>query len=767
MKKNKMTDWFICFVVVLGTCAFAVSEQEVKLMGNAMPDKPVVQPAKERTMLVFSLCRGFKHSSVPYWARALDIMSEKTGAFKVVHSDDMSVFTPQSLERFDVICLNNTTKLTPDEAQQKAILDFIKGGRGIVGIHAATDNFYEWPEGMQMMGGKFTGHPWTSRGTWAVKLDEPEHPLMKPFQGKNFKIKDEIYRTEAPLYSRDNQRVLMSLDMSDPVTKNAKGVRPDDMDTGITWIKPVGQGRLFYCSLGHVHAVTWNSAVLEHFLAGIQYAMGDYKVEDRPLGEPPAKLERAALNALLGELKTYDWDKSRASLVKLEDLIKEHYLNPVTLKQIELKLVQTLDTDMPAAAKDFVCRQLAVIGSEASVEALLKMLNDPKTANLGRYALEKIPSPAVDQGVLKKLNTVSDSDTKIGMITTLGVRKCDSAVDKLAKATGDNPATAAAAIQALGTIGTLKAAEQLQKMDADEGVEDALLSCAESLFEQGKTGAAQRLYSQLYASGTSSGIRAAGLTGLVRSGGDSAMLLKAVNSEDTMVQKAAMMQIATIQDVSLLKTLASEMKSLSDTAKIQMMTAFAANETKAGRAEIERVLLAEPQNRDVRFAAYQALSELGDGSTAVWLAGYAAQAPDREEKKMAQEALYRLPGEEVDEAILAKITFNCSSAVEEPVMLELIRSTAQRPIPSACPVLLKTARRADGEIASESIRALQSLATAEYIDDVVDLLIEKPGTATENVVVAAAEKIEDRNSRAKTILADRLPMKRPKYRCCV
>jgi hypothetical protein len=37
--------------------------------------------------------------------------------------------------------------------------------------------------------------------------------------------------------------------------------------------------------LGHVHAVTWNSAVLEHYLAGIQYAMGDYKVDDTPLGE--------------------------------------------------------------------------------------------------------------------------------------------------------------------------------------------------------------------------------------------------------------------------------------------------------------------------------------------------------------------------------------------------------------------------------------------------------------------------------------------------
>lgn len=207
-------------------------------------------------------------------------MSEKTGAFKVVHSTDMSVFTAESLKQFDAICFNNTTKLVPDEAQQKAILDFVKSGKGIVGIHAATDNFYEWPEGMQMMGGVFKGHPWTANGTWAVKIDEPEHLLLKSFQGKNFKIKDEIYRTEAPLYSRENQRVLMSLDMSDPKTKSAKGVRPDDMDTGITWIKPVGKGRLFYCSLGHVHSVTWNRAVMEHFLAGIQYAMGDYEVDD-------------------------------------------------------------------------------------------------------------------------------------------------------------------------------------------------------------------------------------------------------------------------------------------------------------------------------------------------------------------------------------------------------------------------------------------------------------------------------------------------------
>ena len=50
-------------------------------------------------------------SSIPYWAKAMDIMSEKTGAFKVVHGKDMSVFTTESLKQFDVICFNNTTGL--------------------------------------------------------------------------------------------------------------------------------------------------------------------------------------------------------------------------------------------------------------------------------------------------------------------------------------------------------------------------------------------------------------------------------------------------------------------------------------------------------------------------------------------------------------------------------------------------------------------------------------------------------------------------------
>ena len=156
-------------------------------------------------------------------------------------TDDYSVFTKESLEKYDIVCLNNTThlkfdpKTTPERCE--ALMEFVKSGKGLVGIHAAADNFYQWPEALEMMGNKFTGHPWGGGGTWAIKLDEPDHPLTAPFKGKGFKIRDEIYRTDPPLYSRDNQRVLMSLDLSDPTTAGVKGMNENDQDTGITWIK--------------------------------------------------------------------------------------------------------------------------------------------------------------------------------------------------------------------------------------------------------------------------------------------------------------------------------------------------------------------------------------------------------------------------------------------------------------------------------------------------------------------------------------------------
>jgi len=225
-----------CLSLAVGTLQAAgspeklrdLTAEEISNIEKALPDKPTIKVSEPRKMLIFWKCEGFYHKSIPVVNEALKRMGRKTGAYRVtVCTDDYSIFTTEKLKQFDVICLNNTTHLkfnpkeTPDRC--KALMDFVKGGKGLVGVHAATDNFYDWPEAMEMMGGKFTGHPWTSRGTWAFKIDDPDHPLMAAFEGKGFKISDEIYRTDPPLYSRSKQRVLMSLDLSDPTTALGQG----------------------------------------------------------------------------------------------------------------------------------------------------------------------------------------------------------------------------------------------------------------------------------------------------------------------------------------------------------------------------------------------------------------------------------------------------------------------------------------------------------------------------------------------------------------
>ena len=157
-----------------------------------------------------------------------------------------------------------------DPVLKQSLMDFVKQGKGVIGIHAATDNFYDWPEAAEMMGGLFNGHPWHEKVS--VKVEKPKHPVCEAFNGQTFEVVDEIYQFKAP-YSRDKLEVLLSLDMS---KTSPKGGRQDG-DYAVSWVRPFGKGRVFYCSLGHDHEIFWNSMVLKHYLDGIQYAMGDLK----------------------------------------------------------------------------------------------------------------------------------------------------------------------------------------------------------------------------------------------------------------------------------------------------------------------------------------------------------------------------------------------------------------------------------------------------------------------------------------------------------
>lgn len=262
-----------------------VTPEEAKKIEAAVPSQATAKPLKPRKLLVFSLVKG-NHTAIPYGAKALDLMSDKTGAFEVVHTTDPNMLKARNLAPFDAVCFNNANRLRcfDDPAVCQGLLGFVRSGKGFVGIHAAATNFAapwgsEWPDGARLLGGIFDGHPWHERVT--LKLDDPSHPLNAAFKGKGFSITDEIYQFTGP-YTRERLRVLVSLDTTRTDMNKGKRINRTDNDFPVSWVQSFGKGRVFYCSLGHDHDVFWNPAVLRHYLDGIQFALGDLPADTTP-----------------------------------------------------------------------------------------------------------------------------------------------------------------------------------------------------------------------------------------------------------------------------------------------------------------------------------------------------------------------------------------------------------------------------------------------------------------------------------------------------
>ena len=262
-----------------------LSAADLDKIEKALPAKATAAPKSARKILVFWRCEGFfPGSGIVAGNKAIELMGTKTGAYTVDFSRDYDVFDAANLAKYDAVILDNTTRLKLSSAQQQTLLAFVHSGKGLIGIHAATDNFHEQNEKecAKMMGGVFCDHPWGGGGTWAFKIDEPNHTLTKAFDGKGFKLKDEIYQFKDP-YTRADRRVLLSLDLSDEATGKVQPKAPRaDKDYAVSWIKKEGKGRIFYCSLGHASNVFQNPTILKYYLDGIQYALGDLAADATP-----------------------------------------------------------------------------------------------------------------------------------------------------------------------------------------------------------------------------------------------------------------------------------------------------------------------------------------------------------------------------------------------------------------------------------------------------------------------------------------------------
>ena len=248
---------------------------------------------------------------IPYGAYALQALGKKTGAYEAIVSDDLAMFLPDHISRFDAVVLNNTSGdwiiPTQEQVKQKpfnqygsdvktvetvlrnSLLGFVRDGGGLMAIHYAIGGNRNWPEFADLLGAAYNGHPWNEEV--GIKLDEPNHPLVAAFAGKKFRLAEEIFQFKSP-YSREHDRVLLSLD-TDNTNMTVPWIYRQDHDFALAWVRKFEKGRVFYTAIGHRTEHYWNPSILRFYLAGVQFCTSDLVAPAEPVD-----VERAADGAV-------------------------------------------------------------------------------------------------------------------------------------------------------------------------------------------------------------------------------------------------------------------------------------------------------------------------------------------------------------------------------------------------------------------------------------------------------------------------------------
>jgi type 1 glutamine amidotransferase len=161
------------------------------------------------------------------------------------------------------------------DALEQAMLDFAAGGKGLVVIHGAPTLLNNSARFTEMIGAAFDYHPPNQEVT--IRTVDPLHPLVAAFRGKEpFVHRDEPYCFNGA-YLKFDFRPLLSMDIKG--MKDPRG-RVGDVARYVAWIKPHGDGRVFYCSPSHFPASYESATMLQFLLDGMQYAAGDLKCDD-------------------------------------------------------------------------------------------------------------------------------------------------------------------------------------------------------------------------------------------------------------------------------------------------------------------------------------------------------------------------------------------------------------------------------------------------------------------------------------------------------
>ncbi len=218
------------------------------------------------------------------WRQSSPFLKERllaTGRFDVRVTEEPAGLTARTLAPYDLLVVDYCGPRWGETAE-RAVEEFVRGGKGLVAIHGANYAFSEmevladhhvrtgifekpWPQWASIVGGVWVeGPPKTAHGdrhSFVVKFTDREHPIAAGMAA-SFSATDELYHQPR----MEPETHVIATAYSDPATRGT------GRDEPILWTVGYGEGRTFYTALGHNLAAMSEPGFVATFLRGCQWA---------------------------------------------------------------------------------------------------------------------------------------------------------------------------------------------------------------------------------------------------------------------------------------------------------------------------------------------------------------------------------------------------------------------------------------------------------------------------------------------------------------
>ena len=185
---------------------------------------------------------------------------------ELTYTEAMTNLNSAYLPQFDAVLIYaNITRISPD--QERAMLDFVAAGGGLVPIHCASYCFHNSTNYITLVGGQFQRH---LTGVFKETIINSDHPVTKGLTP--IESWDETY-----VHTKHNTNRIVLAERRYPGTNamTANLGNTSDSDGGAepyTWVREHGQGRVFYTAWGHDQR-TWTNANFQALVeSGIRWA---------------------------------------------------------------------------------------------------------------------------------------------------------------------------------------------------------------------------------------------------------------------------------------------------------------------------------------------------------------------------------------------------------------------------------------------------------------------------------------------------------------